>query len=70
MENLKIRSFKNGIIDLMNNTCLPAETKRLVLVDVLQETTRLADLKVKDEIEAWQKEQAEAEKSNPENSPE
>ena len=67
MDDLRIRSFKNEIIALMNKEALPLEVKRLVLSEVLSETTRLVDADIKAQIEAYQKEK---EKPDPENSPE
>lgn len=43
MDDLKIREFKNNIIAYMNSTELPLEVKRLVLSEILHETTMLVN---------------------------
>lgn len=37
--NKTIREFEQGIINYMNNNPLPIEVKRLVLINILQQTT-------------------------------
>ena len=69
MDDLQIRSFKNEIIELMNRTNLPTEVKRLVLADILHETTKLVDDDIRARIKLLQ-EQEKNKKSEPENSPE
>ena len=64
MGDYEIREFKNNIINYMNSVPIPLEVKRLVLSDILNETTKAAD----ENIKAYLK--AEKEKPDPENSPE
>lgn len=64
-DDLRIRSFKNKMINMMNDEPLPLEVKRLVLVDILNETSRAADESIKNAIQT-----AATEKSDSENSPE
>ena len=64
-DDLRIRSFKNKMINTMNDEPLPLEVKRLVLVDILNETSRAADESIKNAIQI-----AATEKSDSENSPE
>lgn len=66
ISDLEIRSFKTGMIEHMNKYPLPIEIKRLVLVDILDETRKLADATLKEQILALQQEK---EKSNSEKSP-
>lgn len=68
MDDLIVRQFKNDIIAIMNKTEIPLEVKRLVLGEILNETTVMADNSIRTAIKAI-KEQ-EAQKTNPENSPE
>lgn len=65
--DLRIRSFKNKIINIMNDEPLQVEIKRLVLGEILAETTKLADDEVRAQIAAYKQEQ---EKTNSEKSPE
>lgn len=65
--DLQIRAFKNTIIDFMNKSPLATEVKRLVLSELLQETTRVVDNDIRAQIQSIQKEK---ENSDPENSPE
>ncbi|MBP5595395.1 MAG: hypothetical protein J6Y02_08430 [Pseudobutyrivibrio sp.] len=77
MTDLEIRSFKTSMIDHMNKFLLPIELKRLVLVDILDETTKLANSTLKEQVAALQQEKektdeakmAVSDKSNTENSP-
>lgn len=66
MTDLEIRSFKTSMIDHMNKFLLPIELKRLVLVDILDETTKLANSTLKEQVVALQQEK---EKTDSENSP-
>lgn len=66
MTDLEIRSFKTSMIDHMNKFLLPIELKRLVLVDILDETTKLANSTLKEQVAALQQEK---EKTDSENSP-
>lgn len=66
--DLEIRSFKTGMIKHMNTYPLPIELKRLVLVDILDETTKLAESTLKDQVAALQQE-VEKNKADSENSP-
>ena len=72
MDDLRIRSFKNQIIDILNKEPICLEIKRLVLSDILAETKLAADADIKAQIALIQEEKArkESEKSEPENSPE
>ncbi len=77
MTDLEIRSFKTSMIDHMNKFLLPIELKRLVLVDILDETTKLANSTLKEQVAALQQEKektdeakmAVPDKSHTENSP-
>lgn len=66
LSDLEIRSFKTGMIEHMNKYPINIEIKRLVLVDILEETTKLADATLKEQIAAIQKEK---EKTDSEKSP-
>lgn len=67
--DLEIRSFKNSIIDFMNKTPLATEIKRLVLGEILAETTKRVDTDIRAEIQSL-KETEQTKESDPENSPE
>ena len=67
--DLEIRSFKNSIIDFMNKTPLATEIKRLVLSEILAETTMRVDTDIRTEIQNL-KETEPTKESDPENSPE
>lgn len=67
--DLEIRSFKNSIVDFMNKTPLATEIKRLVLGEILAETTRRVDTDIRAEIQNL-KETEPTKESDPENSPE
>ena len=69
MDDLKIREFKNNIINYMNHTDLPLEVKRLVLSEILHETTQIVNNDITALINNLKKEKEEA-KTDPENSPE
>lgn len=64
IDDLRIREFKNNLINYMNEEPLPLEVKRLVLSDILNETTKAVDANIKAYL------MAEKEKANSENSPE
>ena len=74
MDDLLIRSFKNQIIELMNKTSLPTEVKRLVLSEILNETTKLVNNDIMAQIQTLQeqkdKEALANAKPKPKNSPE
>ena len=74
MDDLKIRDFKNSIIAYMNSVELPLEVKRLVLSEILHETTMLVNNDITKLVNDLKKEQEmvkqEEEKIDPENSPE
>ena len=72
MDDLKIREFKNNIINYMNQTDIPLEVKRLVLSEILNETTVLVNSDITKLVNALKEEQKHKEeaKSDPENSPE
>lgn len=78
MDDLQIRSFKNSIIDFMNKTVFPTEVKRLVLSEILNETTKIVDNDIRVQIQNLQQakensdeaKKAVSDKSNTENSPE
>lgn len=67
MIDLEIRTFKNNLIAVINQTELPMEVKRLVLSEVYTETSKVADSDIRIQIQhaATQKENV-----NPEKSPE
>lgn len=67
--DLEIRSFKNSIIDFMNKTPLATEIKRLVLGEILAETTKRVDIDIRAEIQNLKETEQDAE-SDPKNSPE
>lgn len=64
IDDLRIREFKNNLINYMNEEPLPLEVKRLVFNDILNELTKAVDANIKAYL------MAEKEKSNSENSPE
>lgn len=64
IDDLRIREFKNNLINYMNEEPLPLEVKRLVLSDILNETIKAVDANIKAYL------MAEKEKTNSENSPE
>ena len=64
IDDLRIREFKNKLINIMNDEPLPLEVKRLVLSDILNETTKAVDNNIKAYL------MAEKEKTDSENSPE
>ncbi len=66
MTDLEIRSFKTSMIAHMNKFLLPIELKRLVLVDILDETTKLANSTLKEQVADLQQEK---EKTDSEKSP-
>ena len=76
MNDLEIRQFKNAIIDFMNKTMIPTEVKRLVLSEILTETTRLVDNDIRAQVQSMNEKKAEEDansedqESEPENSPE
>lgn len=72
MDDLRIRAFKNELIDIVNKEPVCLEIKRLVLSDILNEVTKGADTDIKAQIAAIQEERLkkESEKTEPENSPE
>lgn len=41
--DIEIRKFRKSLVDLINETRLPIEVKRLVVSDVLLELTKAAD---------------------------
>ena len=69
MDDLKIRDFKNSIIAYLSSTELPLEVKRLVLSEILHETTMLVNNDITQLINNLKKEKEET-KSDPKNSPE
>jgi ribosomal protein S17E len=66
MLDYEVRKCKNEIVNYLNHTELPIEVKRLILSEILNETTRVAD----NDIRAYVTSLNEEQKSNPENSPE
>ena len=64
IDDLRIREFKNNLINYMNEEPLPLEVKRLVFNDILNELTKAVDANIKAYL------MAEKEKTNSENSPE
>lgn len=49
MINLQIRSLKNRVIKMINEEPLPIEVKRLILVELCQEISQVADRVISDE---------------------
>lgn len=76
--DLQVRAFKNSIVEFMNKSPLATEIKRLVLSEILQETTKLVDNDIRVQIKSLQEtkensdeaKMAASDKSNTENSPE
>lgn len=52
--DLQVRAFKNSIIEFMNKSPLATEIKRLVLSEILQETTKLVDNDIRVQIKSLQ----------------
>ena len=68
MGDLEIRAFKNGLVDYLNKyPMFPLEVKRLVLSEVLHETTDMVDEQIRSTIKSMREENAE---SKSEKSPE
>lgn len=63
MDNLKIRRVRDSIIMILNQSELPAEIKRLILIEALGLATKTADEAVRyellDEKESMEKESEE-----------
>ena len=66
MLDYEVRKCKNEIVNYLNHVELPIEVKRLILSEILSETTRVAD----NDIRAYVTSMAQQEKPDPENSPE
>ena len=69
MNDLEIRAFKNGLVAYMNKYPIALEVKRLVLSEVLHETTTMVDEDIRTAIKQL-KEKEDAAEANPEKSPE
>ncbi len=50
--NFKIRLFEDTILNLINETDLPMEIKRLVISDIFNLVVKQADKEVKEELSA------------------
>ena len=55
MDDLKIRLFKNDIINYINSVDLPMEVKRLVLVDIYNQVSTQAETVIKAQLEEHKK---------------
>lgn len=66
MLDYEVRKCKNEIVNYLNHTELPIEVKRLILSEILAETTRVADNDIRAYVTSLEKDQ----KPDPENSPE
>lgn len=49
-DNLKLRKLKLDIIQIMNESLLPIEARRLVLSEILIETNQLAEAVIQKEL--------------------
>lgn len=54
--NTAIREFQQSIINFVNETNLPIEVKRLVLIDITQQVCEAADNEIKNELSQRSKE--------------
>lgn len=54
--NLAIREFQQSIINYINETKLPLEVKRLVLVDIARQVSEASDMQIKSEVAQRDKE--------------
>ena len=48
--NLKIKQFKDKLIQLTNETQLPMEVKRLILFELMVEINRLSEIELNNEL--------------------
>lgn len=64
MENLKIREFRNSIINIVNTGDVPVETKRVILSEILLLVEKQADEQVV--LEYGMREARKANENNPE----
>lgn len=48
--DLEIRKFRNGLIEYANNSSLPIEVKRLVMLEVYRQTEDCADEAIKAQL--------------------
>lgn len=55
--NITIREFQQSIINFINETKLPLEVKRLVLLEVTRQVTEASEMQIRNEV-------AEREKQN------
>lgn len=54
--NADIRRLEDSIIDVLNQSDIPVEVKRLIILDVLNLVTKCADKTILDEINQANKE--------------
>lgn len=67
--NLKIREFKQSIINFVNASDLPVEVKFLVLADISNQTGIMANEQIKKEIAERNKKESEVNKDELHESP-
>ena len=60
-DNLKIRKLKKDLADVLNSSMLPIEVKRIIMADLLNDVTNLADNEVQKEINELESEEKESE---------
>lgn len=65
-DNLKIRMLRADLAGVLNKSLLPAEVKRMILKELLEEMTRKTEELVRQEQMELQKEIEEREKQNEE----
>lgn len=56
--NFKIRLFEDSILNMINESDLPMEIKRLVIADIFNLVVKQADKEVKEELSAQTEEKA------------
>lgn len=59
--NLKIREFKQSIVNFINASDLPIEVKSMVLADLSSQATIMANEQIKKEIAERDKKESESE---------
>lgn len=55
--DIEIRQFRKALVDYINSVCLPMEVKRLVVVDILTELTKVSDEVVTELLQKRQQEE-------------
>ena len=48
--NLKIKQFKDKLVQITNETQLPMEVKRLILFELITEVNRLCEIELNNEL--------------------